>query len=79
MARRGDSEEGAPLLQNEHWHGEQYDDDEPQLVSFEDNDDENPKNWALRWKYFQVLQVTIIGRASTLPSGHPHPQLTTHS
>lgn len=70
--RRRDSaeQEGAPLLRNEHWHGrDHYDNDEPQLISFDEDDDENPKNWALRWKYIQVAQVTIIGR--TLPLSSP--------
>lgn len=73
MTPRMEDSESAPLLHGEHWHGEATDDDHDQerLVAFEEDDDENPKNWPLRWKYFQVLQVTLIGRTLA----HPPPPL----
>lgn len=72
MAPQNDTER-QPLLQNGTNGGDDSDEEVwiPQLrwpvlitaklITFEEDDDQDPKNWALRWKYFQVLQVTLIG------------------
>lgn len=37
------------------------DDDDVEVIDFEKNDKENPKNWPLKWKYTAVFMVFIIG------------------
>ena len=75
---RSASDELTSLLRSERWHGETPDEDEEQvssrkpalricltctqLVEFDEEDSEDPKQWPLRTRYFQVLQVTLIGR-----------------
>lgn len=39
----------------------QDDDDEAEVVEFEDNDPDDPRKWSLKWKYISVLLVFIIG------------------
>ena len=39
-----------------------------QIVSFGEDDDENPKRWPLRWKYTQVLLMSIIALICPLAS-----------
>jgi len=36
-------------------------DEDTEIVDFEEDDNENPRNWTLRRKYVQVLLVTTIG------------------
>jgi hypothetical protein len=60
---RSSDEESTPLLTNERWHGQDGDDQGSgeEVVDFDKDDEEDPKNWSLKIKYFQVLQITFIG------------------
>jgi hypothetical protein len=61
---RSSDVESTPLLHNERWHGQDGDDQgsDEEVVTFDKDDEEDPKNWPKKIKYFQVLQITFIGR-----------------
>lgn len=39
-----------------------------EIIDFEKNDNENPKNWSLKWKYTTVFMVFIIGLVGPMSS-----------
>lgn len=52
------SSERRPLLQNHN--SERDDQNRKQKVEFAEDDPEDPKNWPLKWKYMQTLQIFMI-------------------
>lgn len=63
-------EERAPLLRNSHG------DDQPRLVTFDDKDSEDPKQWPLRWKYLQVALVCLLALICPLASSIMAPAIS---
>ena len=65
-------EERAPLLQNGNGHADQHE----EVISFGDDDEEDPKQWPLRWKYLQVVLIFILALICTLGSSYMGPAVS---
>lgn len=61
------SDERSPLLNNRYSDGDQNDEHE-ELVEFGEKDPEDPRQWSLRWKYFQVFLIFLIAVICPLAS-----------
>lgn len=74
------SDERQPLLNghpSNHQNGHsQEQEQESEVLSFSDSDPENPRNWSLRAKYLQTLQITFLALTCPMASSITSPAVS---